>query len=124
MDLPSRQEWFPAFRVNVTTSGQQQRPAVATDADGRFVVVWMDDADRNGFFDLVARAFNADGTERLASFTATRYPLVSDETQAQPWTRQEIWWWPGKTIRTETTFTRFTPADSPRADLSSSRSSP
>ena len=30
------------FPVNDITAGTQQQPAVASDADGRFVVVWMD----------------------------------------------------------------------------------
>ena len=53
--------------VNITTQGEQDSPAIASDADGNFVVVWSGrgfdresvQRDRHGIW---MRAFNADGT--------------------------------------------------------------
>ena len=50
-------------------SGQQQTPAIAADSDGNFVVVWADDSDGNGYFQIRARGFWADGTERISERT-------------------------------------------------------
>jgi hypothetical protein len=57
-------ERFPAQYVNTVGSGDQRTPRVAIDARGSFAVVWADDADSNGWFDIFMRTFNADGTER------------------------------------------------------------
>ena len=42
------------FRVNVSTTGQPARPAVAADGLGNFIVVWQDD-------EVLARRFGPDG---------------------------------------------------------------
>ena len=42
--------------------GQQLKPAVAMAPNGGFVVVWQDDKDRDGNYEIMARGFNADGT--------------------------------------------------------------
>ncbi len=60
---------FKDVVVNPTTTGHQLTPAVAMDSAGRFVVVWTDDADDNGVYQIHGRGFNADGTERIARFT-------------------------------------------------------
>ncbi len=54
------------FTVNTVSSGQQRKPAVAMAADGRFVVVWEDDAGGNGYYEIKARGFNSDGSQRFA----------------------------------------------------------
>ncbi|OGR04263.1 MAG: hypothetical protein A2284_00320 [Deltaproteobacteria bacterium RIFOXYA12_FULL_61_11] len=60
---------FPAQVINGNQNGQQRHPAVAVDRDGRAVVVWEDDTDGNGVFQVKARGFHADGSERLPVFT-------------------------------------------------------
>lgn len=60
---------FPDITVNSVSSGQQFRPAVAMDDNGRFVVAWEDDQDGNGVFQILARGFNADGSQRFADRT-------------------------------------------------------
>ncbi|MBN1673692.1 MAG: hypothetical protein JXR37_21775 [Kiritimatiellae bacterium] len=56
------------FRVNGTTAGAQQCPAVAMDADGDFVVVWQSwDQDGSGF-GIYGRRYNAAGTAQGAEF--------------------------------------------------------
>jgi Ca2+-binding RTX toxin-like protein len=51
------------FVVNTTAAGEQNRPAVATLADGRFIIAWesKDTGDGSGGC-IRARAYNADGT--------------------------------------------------------------
>jgi hypothetical protein len=65
---PGGCETVADFVVNPVTAGQQQTPAVASDAAGNFVVAWADDQDANGSFQIHARGFAADGTERLPTF--------------------------------------------------------
>lgn len=60
---------FPELVVNPVTDGHQQTPAMAVDAAGNFVVVWADDRDDNGVFQLNARGLAADGSERIPVFT-------------------------------------------------------
>lgn len=57
------------FTVNSVATGHQEYPAIAMDSSGRFVVAWQDDADDNGYFQIRARGFNANGTQRMADFT-------------------------------------------------------
>ena len=60
---------FADLRVNTDPTGHQASPAVAMDAQGNFVVAWEDDTDGNGVYQIKARGFNANGTERFAAFT-------------------------------------------------------
>ena len=62
-------ERFHDITVNSVGKGQQFKPAVAMASDGRFVVVWEDDQDENGYYQILARGFNADGTERFHDIT-------------------------------------------------------
>ncbi len=62
-------ERFGDFTVNSDAGGQQYHPSVAVDDAGGFVVVWEDDKDDNGYFQIYARGFEADGSERFADFT-------------------------------------------------------
>jgi hypothetical protein len=57
-------EHFSQRTVNTQARGQQSAPRVAIAPDGFFVVVWEDDADRNGFNNIRMRGFHANGTER------------------------------------------------------------
>jgi len=38
--------------VNSVSKGQQRDPIVAMDTDGNFVVVWEDDKDKNGWYQI------------------------------------------------------------------------
>lgn len=57
------------FRVNIDGAGDQSSPAIAADASGNFVVAWEDDTDDNGVYQIHARGFYADGTERFSRIT-------------------------------------------------------
>ncbi len=60
---------FTERTVNATAAGEQIEPAVAVAPDGAHVVVWTDDADGNGAYQVHARGFNPDGTERFGVIT-------------------------------------------------------
>jgi hypothetical protein len=72
---------IPDFTVNSIASGQQLRPAVAADADGNFIVVWEDDQDENGFYEVLARGFDAQGNETFRDLTVNS---VSSGQQLAP----------------------------------------
>jgi len=55
--------------VAMTGPGSELDPSIAMADDSSFVVTWSDDTDYNGFFQIMARGFFANGTERLAPFT-------------------------------------------------------
>lgn len=51
------------FRVNTTTSGHQDRPTVAMDGSGNFVIAWTSDGqDDGGSFGVYAQRYLANGT--------------------------------------------------------------
>jgi hypothetical protein len=54
------------------SAGQQHRPDVGMDSTGRFVVVWEDDEDGNGVYQIVARRFDAAGEALGAQFTVNQ----------------------------------------------------
>lgn len=57
--------------VNKNAAGQQVTPDVAVDEVGRIVVVWADDTDGNGLFQIKARGFKG-GNERFSQRTVNR----------------------------------------------------
>jgi len=61
-------ERIPEFTVNEGSTGQQLHPAIGMDSSGNFVVAWEHDGNSDGLFDILARGFNADGTERIPEF--------------------------------------------------------
>jgi hypothetical protein len=63
------QEKFHDFTVNSAGAGQQRRPAIAVAPNGHFVVVWEDDKDKNGYYQILARGFNSVGSQRFADMT-------------------------------------------------------
>ena len=75
------------FRVNETTSNNQNFSAVAMDADGDFTIAWTSsdqDGDRTGVF---ARRYDADGTaltDEIAVNTTTagnqRHPVIGSDS--------------------------------------------
>lgn len=62
-------QMFSQRTVNAKSAGQQREPHVAVANDGRIVVVWEDDRDGNGLFQIKMRGFNADGSERFSERT-------------------------------------------------------
>ena len=57
------------FLVNTYTTALQNAPAVGTEADGDFVIVWTDDSHRNGVRTaLFGQRFDASGAPRGADF--------------------------------------------------------
>ena len=83
-------ERFADFTVNSQAAGQQFNPLVAMAPDGRFAVVWEDDAENDGNFQIMLRGFNADGSERFADLTVNenlagqhRFPAIATDSQAR-----------------------------------------
>jgi hypothetical protein len=60
--------------VNTDADGQQVRPRICMEANGRFVVAWEDDKDKDGFFDILVRGFNADGSQLFTTQHVTNIP--------------------------------------------------
>jgi len=61
-------ESFAQTTVNTPGDGRVE-PQIAMAGDGRFVVVWQDDVDKNGYSQILMRGFNANGTERFSQRT-------------------------------------------------------
>ncbi|MGC9363708.1 MAG: hypothetical protein ACP5FZ_03965, partial [Fidelibacterota bacterium] len=55
---------FGDVTVHAVTAGQQLRPSVALAETGDFVVTFQDDNDGNGYFQIYAAEFNANGNRR------------------------------------------------------------
>jgi hypothetical protein len=72
---------FSQIAVNSVPAGEQRHPDVAIDDAGRFVVTWEDDQDGNGSFQILARGFNANGTERFHDMTVN---TVAGGQQSRP----------------------------------------
>jgi hypothetical protein len=62
---------FARLTVNSNAAGQQRDPALAVASDGRFVVVWRDDANSDGDAELLARGFDSAGVQRFADFAVS-----------------------------------------------------
>jgi len=63
---------FNDMAVNVNYTGDQLKAEVATAANGDFVVVWEDDTDDNGYYQIFARGFYIDGCEKFPPFTVNQ----------------------------------------------------
>jgi hypothetical protein len=74
-------EIIPEFTVNSVSSGQQLNPDISMTPGGNFVVVWEDDQDKNGFYQIYARGFRADGVELFHDITVNS---VSSGQQYDP----------------------------------------
>lgn len=57
------------IKVNSNSTGQQRLPGVAVSSRLQPIVVWEDDADRNGLYQIKCKVFNSDGSTRLNEFT-------------------------------------------------------
>jgi ABC-type transport system involved in cytochrome c biogenesis ATPase subunit len=72
---------FADMTVNSVSTGQQYNPAVAMASNGDFVVVWEDDQDKNGLYQVYARGFNANGSQKFADKTVNS---ISSGQQLKP----------------------------------------
>jgi hypothetical protein len=72
---------FADITVNTVSDGQQLKPAIGLDAGANFVVAWEDDQDENGFWQVLARGFNSNGTQRFATLTVNG---ISTDNQQDP----------------------------------------
>jgi hypothetical protein len=73
-------ERFPEVIVNTKSEGRQHASAVASDRNGRFVVVWQDDGGDDKY-QIKMRGFNADGSQRFSQRTVNE---VDDGQQVAP----------------------------------------
>ena len=55
--------------INSDGGGNQYQPAISHSSNGNFVVLWEDDKDNNGSYDIMARGFYANGSERFPDIT-------------------------------------------------------
>jgi hypothetical protein len=81
--MPGATRFGSEFLVNTTTQAFQGTPTIAALANGRFVVVWMDESRTGGDLSRAIRAqlFNADGT-RLG--TEMLVPTTTTGDQIEP----------------------------------------
>jgi hypothetical protein len=71
------------FRVNTFTANKQGNPAVASDADGDFVVVWESfNQIVGGSYDVFAKRFNSAGAVLAAEFQVNSYTSNSQYVPA------------------------------------------
>ncbi len=61
------------FQINVTTNGRQERPAVAMDSVGDFVVAWMSQGEDGNDFGIYARRYNAAGNALATPFRVNTF---------------------------------------------------
>jgi hypothetical protein len=61
------------FRVNSYTTGSQNRPAIAMDADGDFVVAWQSDRLDGNSYGIYAQRYDALGVAQNAEFQVNTY---------------------------------------------------
>jgi len=57
-----------AFRVNTYTTGSQDRPAVAMDSSGNFVITWSSDGQEGEGKEIYAQRYNAAGEAQEGEF--------------------------------------------------------
>ena len=67
------------FRVNTFTTVTQDRPHVAMDADGDFVVVWRSNQDGSGY-GIYAQRYNAAGAAQGSEFRTNTYTTSTQES--------------------------------------------
>jgi hypothetical protein len=51
----------PPFQINIWTAGNQERPAVATQSDGSFLVVWQSSAQDGSSYGVYGQEFDEEG---------------------------------------------------------------
>jgi hypothetical protein len=75
-------ETIAEFQVNSTTTSAQFRPSVGMDAAGNFVVTWMGFEQPDPAPSIIARGFDANGTETIAEFLVTETTVNSQQQPA------------------------------------------
>jgi hypothetical protein len=94
------------FRVNTTTTGNQQAPAVAMDSDGDFVVVWEQDS-ATGTAAIAAQRFNAAGVPQGAQFNVTTGTFQFAPAVGMTWGGAfVVAWGGGRTSDSQGVYTR------------------
>src|SRR3972149_3853444 len=86
LSLTSGASWAQApvggeVQVNSYTTDLQYDPAVASDANGNFVVVWAQDASSDGVF---GKRFNAAGVPQGSEFRVNSWPPRPPPREASP----------------------------------------
>ena len=71
---PDGTENFAERNVLDNSDGLRKKPDIGMAGDGSFVVTWEDDTEGNGVNQIIAKGFNADGTDRLTVFTVNGKP--------------------------------------------------
>ncbi len=72
-------QYLSTRTVNSRGGGEQWRPRIAIAPDDSYFVVWADDRDRNGFFQVHSSGYNPDHSKGLTAFT------VNEEWDGQQW---------------------------------------
>jgi hypothetical protein len=72
---------FNQLQVNTNAAGQHAKPQVAMDQNGAFAVVWEDDQDDNGYYQIYGRGFTLAGAQRFGVFAVNS---VGDGQQYAP----------------------------------------
>jgi hypothetical protein len=70
------------FRVNTFTTSAQDSPAIGTDADGDFVVVWRSQHLDGSRFGIYAQRYNAAGVAQGAEFRVNTFTTDDQSTPA------------------------------------------
>ena len=70
------------FRVNTTTSGNQQAPAIAMDADGDFAIAFQSASRDLSGNAVVARVYRANGTAVANDFQVNQFTSGNQQTPA------------------------------------------
>lgn len=80
--LSNGNEMFSERFGTSITDGEQSAPAIAMDrSTGRFVVAWEDDADLNTFYQIKARGYEANGSQRFPELTVN---IKATDNQLKP----------------------------------------
>ena len=77
----SGRQSFADTTLNTIPDGQQITPRIDMNSSGIFNVVWADDKDKNGFYQVKARGFQANGSERFSDRTIN---TIADGQQTYP----------------------------------------
>ncbi|MCA9093375.1 MAG: hypothetical protein KDA68_07805 [Planctomycetaceae bacterium] len=70
------------FRVNSTTMGRQDNPAIAMDADGDFVITWDSYGQDGDLYGIYAQRYNASGSPQGSEFRVNSHTTGSQAVPA------------------------------------------
>ena len=68
-------------KADLQSGGKRNLPVIGMASDGTYVIAWEDDVDGNGYYEIRARGFNKNGSERLKQFAVN---AVNDGQQRRP----------------------------------------